>query len=181
MSISPACSAAERLAALGRLVAAGGQRDAQAGGLGERADALEMLAGEDFGRRHQRRLPSRFDDVGHRQQRDDRLARADVALQQPDHALRLGEIGADVLDRLRLRAGQREGQRVENALRQTAGADLGAAGDRAHARADHQQRELVGEQLVIGEPRRRRPGGVDVGRRRAAHASPAALRRRPAP
>ena len=50
--------------------------------------ALKMLAGEDFGRRHQRRLPSGLDDMGHRQQRDDRLARADVALQQPQHALR---------------------------------------------------------------------------------------------
>ena len=136
-SISPAARLARVLAALGRLVAAGGQREAQAGGLGERTDAFEMLAGEDFRRRHQRRLMPRLDDVGHRQQRDDRLARTDVALQQADHPLRRAEIGADFLNRLRLRAGQGEGERVEDALRQTAGADLGAAGDRAHACADH--------------------------------------------
>ena len=87
MSISPAASAASVGAALGGLVAAGEQRDAQAGGLGERRDALEMLAGEDFGRRHQRRLPPGLDHVGHGEQRDDRLAGADVALQQPQHAL----------------------------------------------------------------------------------------------
>ena len=93
-------------------------------GLGERPHALEMLAGEDLGRRHQRRLPARFDDVGHRQQRDDGLARADIALQQAQHALGLGEIGADFGEGFRLRAGQRKGQRVENALRQLARADM---------------------------------------------------------
>ena len=120
MSISPAASAASvwrRSAALSRPVISAMRRPAASA---SGRHALEMLAGEDFGRRHQRRLPSRLDDVGHRQQRDDRLARADVALQQPDHPLRRGEIGADFGDRLRLRAGQRERQRGEHALRQAA-------------------------------------------------------------
>ena len=77
----------QRLAPLGGLVAAGQQRDAQARLLGERRHPLEMLARENFGRRHHRRLPPGLDHLGHREQRDDRLARADVALQQPDHAL----------------------------------------------------------------------------------------------
>ena len=51
------------------------------------------------------------------------------------------------------------------------GADLRAAGDRAHPRAHQQQRELVGEQFVIGEPRR---APARPGRRRRASAGDAA-------
>ena len=101
----------ERGAARRRPVAPGHEPDAQADPLGERRHPLVMLAGEDFGRRHHRRLPSRFDHVRHRDQRDHRLARSDVALQEPDHALLGPEIGADILDRLLLRFGQRERQR----------------------------------------------------------------------
>ena len=97
-------------AALRRLVAAGYQRDAQARALGQRSHPLVMLAGENLGRRHHRRLSSRFDHVGHRQERDDGLARADVALQQSQHALLGLEVGTDVVDRLQLRLGQRKGQ-----------------------------------------------------------------------
>ena len=96
MSISPAASAAEHARALGALVAAGQQRDAQAGRLGQRRDALEMLAGEDLGRRHQRGLPPGFDDARHGQQRDHGLARADIALEQAQHALSAREVGADL-------------------------------------------------------------------------------------
>ena len=42
---------------------------------------------------------------------DHRLARADIALQQAQHALGLGQIGMDFGQRLFLRAGQRIGQR----------------------------------------------------------------------
>ena len=100
----------QRPVALGGLVAAGQQGDAQPGGFGERAHPLEMLARKNFGRRHQRRLPPGFDDCRHRQQRDDGLAGADIALQQPQHALGRGEIGADLGERFGLRAGEAEGQ-----------------------------------------------------------------------
>ena len=62
---------------------------------GQRRDGLEMLAREDFGRRHQRGLRAGLDDGGRGEQRDDGLAGADIALQQPQHALRLGEIVGD--------------------------------------------------------------------------------------
>lgn len=42
------------------LFTAGEDRDAQAGALGQRRDGLDVLAGEDFGRRHQRRLFAGF-------------------------------------------------------------------------------------------------------------------------
>src|SRR5674476_605 len=57
----------ENSLAFAAALAAGEDGDAQAGGLGQRRDGLEMLAGEDFGRRHERRLASGFD---HRRCRD---------------------------------------------------------------------------------------------------------------
>ena len=89
----------ENVVALLAALAAGQDGDAEAGGFGERCDGVEMLAGEDFGRRHQRGLPAGFDHGRGGQQRDHCLARADIALQQPQHALRLAEIGDDVVDR----------------------------------------------------------------------------------
>ena len=147
-----------------RLVAAGQKRNAQSGGLGEWPHALEMLAREDFGRRHQRRLSSRLDHPGHREQRDDRLAGADIALQQPQHAFWRGEIGADFGERLGLGGGEREGQRGLDLVGQTPVARARTAGEIAHARAHHQQRQLIGEQFVIGEPGRRGADRVDVAR-----------------
>ena len=79
-----------------------------------------MLAGEDFGRRHDGGLAAGFDHRRGRDQRHHRLAGADVALQQAQHALRAGEVGNDVVDRLLLRMGQRIRQRLENARTQAA-------------------------------------------------------------
>jgi hypothetical protein len=54
------------------------------------ADRALVLADEELGRRHQRGLAPGLDDVGGGKQRDDRLARADIALEQAQHALALG-------------------------------------------------------------------------------------------
>ena len=78
----------ERLVALLAALAAGEDGDADAGLLGERRDGGEMLAREDFGRRHQRGLPAGLDHGRGGEQRHHGLAGADVALQQPQHALR---------------------------------------------------------------------------------------------
>ena len=104
----------QRRAALGRLVAPRHQRDGQARGLGERPDGGEMLARENLRRRHQGGLSSGLDHMGHRQQGDDGLAGADVALQQPQHALVAFEIGGNLRDGFGLVAGEGEGQRGEN-------------------------------------------------------------------
>ena len=53
------------------------------------AMVAKVLAGEDFGRRHQRRLAAGFGGARHREQADHRLAGADIALQQAQHALGL--------------------------------------------------------------------------------------------
>ena len=108
----------EKVAALAAALAAGQDRDLDAGGGGERCDRLEVLAREDLGRRHQRGLPAAFDHGGGGEQRHHGLARADVALQQPQHAFGLGEIGDDVGDRARLRRGQRIGQGLDQLLAQ---------------------------------------------------------------
>ena len=112
-----AASEARRAAALSRPVMSA-MRKADA--CRQRRHALVVLAGENLGRRHHRRLPAGFDHLRHRQQRDDGLARSDVALQQPQHALLGSQIGADVVDRLALRAGQRKGQGGLEAPRQSA-------------------------------------------------------------
>ena len=78
----------ERLGALLAALAAGEDRDADAGLLGQRRDGGEMLAHQDFGRRHQRGLPAGLDHGRGGKQRHHGLAGADVALQQPHHALR---------------------------------------------------------------------------------------------
>ena len=48
-----------------------------------------------------------LDRAEHRHQRDQRLARPDIALQQPQHRHRLRHVAADFLDHPGLRAGQR--------------------------------------------------------------------------
>ncbi len=57
----------EQLVALGAAFAAGEYRKRDAGRLGERGNALEMLPREDFGRRHDRRLMAGLDHVRGRQ------------------------------------------------------------------------------------------------------------------
>ena len=94
----------------GALLAAGQQGELQPGRLRERRQPLGMLARQDFGRRHQHGLPAGLGGGCHRQQRDHRLAGADIALQQPQHALGLLHVVMDIGDRLALAFGQREGQ-----------------------------------------------------------------------
>ena len=69
------------------LFPAGEQCQRYPGGRRQRPDGGEMLTGEDLGRRHQRGLGAAFDGVEHGQHGDDRLAAADIALKQPQHAL----------------------------------------------------------------------------------------------
>ena len=83
---------------------------------------------------------------------DHRLARADIALQQAQHALGLGEVGVDFGQRLLLRAGQRIGKRGADLRLDRAVAGQRPAGKPPGARAHQRQRDLTGQQFVIGEP-----------------------------
>ena len=114
--------------------------------------------------------------VGRREQRDHGLAGADIALQQPQHALRPGQIGDDVVDRLLLRMGQRIGQRLEDACAQQAlagrcrGRPAGACA-RAPARA-RAGRRAIRHRRAASRPgfrarcRAARPGDADGAARR---------------
>ena len=78
------------------------------------------------------------------------------------------KIGVDLGQGTGLRAGQREGQRVENCVAELAGCRKPPAGTPLEPRADHRQRQLIGKQLVISEPRprwrRRQQIGFGLGR-----------------
>ena len=172
------CEAVERVGALLAAFAAGQDRDANAGLLGQRRDGGEMLARQDFGRRHQRGLAAGLDHGRGGEQRHHGLAGADVALQQPDHAVRLRQIGDDVVDGAALRRRQRIGQGGDHLGAQQALAGAAAARQLALVRANQRQRELAGEQFVIGEPRPGLALRQDVGRARPGGAGCAARRRR---
>ena len=110
-STSASCS--RRAARAGR---AGQQRDAEARRLQQPRDVDEVLLGQDLGRRHERHLQAVLHRDERRQQRDDRLARADVALQQPVHRLRPLQVVDDLLQRLPLPGGQPERQHAPRRL-----------------------------------------------------------------
>ena len=151
------------LAPLLALLAAGQDRDAKAGALGQRRDGLDVLAREDFGRRHQRGLLAGLGDGRGGEQRHHRLAGADIALQQPQHPHRLAQILGDGGDRLALRGRQRIGQGVDDLVAQMAVAGVAVAGRTPQLRAHQRQRQLTGQQFVEGKPRPERAIGQDVG------------------
>ena len=155
--------ALEQFGARAALLAAGKQAEAQAGGFGQRRHGVGMLARQHLGRGHQGRLRAALDSHSHGHQRHHRLAGADVALQQPQHAMRGGHVLGDLGQRQALRVGEREGQGIGNA-----GTDAAIAGDGAAALAlvalPHKgQRKLAGQQLVVGEPHPGCGGRRDVG------------------
>ena len=144
--------AGQRVGAFAALFAAGEDGDAQAGLFGQRRDRRQMLARQDFGRRHQRRLAAGLDGARHGEQRHHRLAGADIALQQPQHAFGIGEVGVDFGQREFLAAGQRIGQGRAQFLDDAAVADQRPARQAADFCPHQRQRDLAGQQLVIGEP-----------------------------
>ncbi len=121
-----------------------------------------MLAGQDFGRGHQHRLAAGCGDVGHGQHGHHGLARADVALHQPRHALARRQVAADLGQGAALGAGEPVGQ-----------GGLGAGGERAvrdrwrglgaHGGLAQDHGQLVGEQLVIGQAAALRALQAEVG------------------
>ena len=65
-------------------------------GSGEALYGLEVLARQELGRRHERRLGSSLDRGRHGEQRHHCLAAADIALQQAEHAVGAGEVRVDL-------------------------------------------------------------------------------------
>ena len=155
------------LRAPGALVAAREQHHADALRLQGPGEGFVVLAGEDLGRGHQDRLLAGGGRVGHGQHGHHGLARADVALQQARHAFAGGQVRADFGQRTHLGAGEGEGQ---GGLHRAGGVAVGdgAGGLLAADQLAFGHGQLVGEQLVIGQPpaERRQRQKVGLGARR---------------
>ena len=128
------------------------QRGADAERDADRVDRQEVLLGERLGRGHQRAAVPVLDRAQQRVERDHRLARADVALEQALHRHAPGEVVIELGDRALLMLGERERQRGAVALDQLAGrAELGRLRVLAVS-ARERKRELQLEELVEREP-----------------------------
>ena len=135
---------------------------ADAGRLAKRRDGFEMLPRQDFGRRHHRGLPAGLDGPRHGEQADQRLAAADIAMQQPQHPARRRHVVQDLAQRDLLRARQLEGQGAGDFRRQPPVADDGAPAGPAEPPPQQGQRQLPGKQLVAGQPHPGRGVEIDV-------------------
>ncbi len=117
------------------------------------AQRAGVLGGQHLGGRQHRRLRTGVDDLQHRPQRDDGLAGADVALDEPVHRVGTGQVGGDLgPDRL-LARGEGERQRRVEGLQQPSGPGRerrGRAGD--GGLAAQRQRQLHAHRLVPDEP-----------------------------
>ena len=112
------------------------------------AQRQQMLLREDLGRRHERRLIARFDRRQHRQRGHDRLARADIPLEQAIHRVRLRHVRPDLAPHPLLGTGERERQGFaqppgQDALRIHAEAPLAALALSADGEAELEQEEVV--------------------------------------
>ncbi len=112
-----------------------------------------MLLGEHLGGCQQRRLPARVDDLEHRAQRHDRLARADLSLQQPVHRVVAAEIGGDLVADPLLSVGQRERQPGLEPLTQAAARRRPRPGrQRGETVPPARERHLGQQRLVVAQP-----------------------------
>ncbi len=127
-----------------------------------------VLLGEHLGRRHERALVAALHRDEQRGERDDGLARTDVALQQAVHRRARRHVVRDLGDRPLLVAGERERQLREE-LRRRAGRrpscrmpdSLGLERALARDEPDLHAQELVEDQALLGA---RRVSAIESGR-----------------
>ena len=79
-------------------------------GVSRAGQGRRVLACQDLGRRHQGRLGAGLDGLQHGGERHQRLAAADIALEEAGHRRRGCEVGADLRDRALLAGGRRVGE-----------------------------------------------------------------------
>ncbi len=124
-----------------------------------------VLFGEHLGRRHERALVPPLHGHQQRGERDDRLARPHLALEQPVHRCGLGHVVGDLRDRRRLVVREREGQGgVERGDQLAVDRVLDAGGLGGQRALAGDERELHAEELVELETLRRRDA-IGRGRR----------------
>ncbi len=108
-----------------------------------------MLLSENLGGCHDRALVSTLDRHEQRSERDDRLARSDLSLQEAMHRMLSSEIRADLADHAFLGPGEGVGQRAQELIdeRSIDGVN-GAARLLSLALLPERERDLESEQLV---------------------------------
>ena len=134
------------------LVATGQDFQDNARAFGERFQPIQMLPGQDFSRRHHYALPACLDGDQQRHERDQRLARTHIPLQQPVHPDRRGHVVGDVGYGPHLRARRAIGQLIKHLALQPARAPCFAPRRLSFTRTGQCKGELVGQKLVIGQP-----------------------------
>ena len=149
----------------------------------------EVLLGQNLGRRHERHLQAVLHRDERGQQRDDRLAGADVALQQPVHRLRPLQVVDDLLQRLLLArrsagtaARARADSRMRSSTRIGAGLLLGRGGLPPRQHAHLKEERLLEDQPAL-RGRREAVQRVErrVGRRKMRGEERRVPRRQPEP
>ena len=114
-----------------------------------RGDRAVVLLGEHLGGREQRGLPPGVDHAQHRPQRDQGLAGADLALEQPVHRVRLAEVVLDLGADLALPARQLERQlRVERREQPAVASVARPRSHRPHRPAAPAEHELGDQRLL---------------------------------
>ncbi len=111
-----------------------------------------VLFCQNLGRRHQGGLLPGLDRTQHGQQRDHRLAGANIALEQPQHPPVRRQVRVDLLEGARLGTSERVAKPLQCLGLKRATALQRAARTVPEASPDHGQRHLIGEQLVVGQP-----------------------------
>ena len=139
-----------------RLDRAGEERDPHAELRAPRLDRQEVLLGQRLGRRHQRAREAGLDRAQQRVERDDGLAGADVALEQPLHRRLAGQVAVDLGDRLLLVGRQLEREQLAGSARP----------DRPARRAPRASLLAAGRARARGRP------GARAARRTPAAAAP---------
>ncbi|MCY1537074.1 hypothetical protein D9M68_725570 [compost metagenome] len=121
------------------LGAAGQDVNRDAGRSGHPGKGRMVLPGEDFRRCHQHGLAAGFDRCEHRHQRHHRLAGADVALQQPQHAFGACHVLEDIGNSCGLARRQRKGKGVDDRPGESAGGVNRNTSDLAQTLSDERQ------------------------------------------
>ena len=151
LRVARSCELADERMLLGR-ERAGEQRHPSAERGADRLDRQEVLLGQHLGRDHQRALAPRLGGPEQRVEGHDRLAGADVPLQQPLHRHGPREICVDLRDRLLLRRRERGRQNLAVGNRQLGGRRQCRGDERLAFSSTARERELEHEELVEGEP-----------------------------
>ena len=122
--------------------------DIQAQRFKPRTEIAQVLFGQQFGRRHQRHLVTAFHGGNSRECRHHRLAAAHIALHEPQHGMRTGEITCHFTADARLGFRQREGQRCQQAIAQGTCAFERRRFTLLHRCPHAPQREMLREQFL---------------------------------